>query len=380
MASQPVGQVLNPDDEDNVVSESSLSVHEEADRSHQVATAKKFPRSITKFRNDLKALAMADQAVAMEMMYSIPRAGKQLVGPSIRFAEAAISCWGNARAGVEVVDVDTREGNVTAEGRFYDCEANVGFAIRVRRRNVTSKKDADSYQVTGSAAASIALRNAILRGVPKALWNDIFELAKQTAAGEAASMEKIRTELIKLFLAVGVTEARLCEALDILGPADMGPEEILAMKAWNKQLRAKESTIEDIFGFPEDAEIDWLMNALKWNETQKRLSKANFKAKSEQLAYLRGEASKAGIVYSSAKSAQPTQTTAKEADTKPSTPSPAATAEPTTTAETKEQPAPIAETVKETSSAAGKTGTTAAGSTSQGNNASTTGKSATPDW
>jgi len=298
MATQ--GQVIPPNTDEEVVSESSLSVHEEADRSHQVATAKKFPRSITAFRNELKAIAIASQPVAMEMMYSLPRAGKQLVGPSIRFAEALVSCWGNARVGVEVVDVDRRDGVVVAEGRFYDCEKNVGFAIRTRRRNVMTKKDDDSYQVTGNAASSIALRNAILRGVPKALWNDIFELAKQTAAGDAASLETIRVEMIKLFTALGVTENRLFAALGIPGIADMGPDEIVAMKAWRKQLQSKDSTIEEIFGYPEDVEIEWLMDAMEWPEAKKRSSKQNFtKDKTGHLTYLRMEASKSGITYSS---------------------------------------------------------------------------------
>lgn len=306
MASQPQGQVISPDeDEEVVINESSLSVHEEADRSHQVATAKKYPRSITEFRKNMLAIAMASQPVAMEMMYSLPRAGKQLIGPSVRFAEALITCWGNSRCGVEVVDVDTKDGVVVAEGRFYDCENNVGFAIRTRRRNVMTKKDADSYQVTGNAASSIALRNAILRGVPKALWADIFEKAKATASGGAASIDKIREELTKFFAALGITEARLLAALQIPGMPDMGPDEIVAMQAWRKQLQAKETTLEDIFGHPEDVEIEWLMSALGWTETAKRMSKQGFSSKSEHLAHVRGEAAKANIVYSSAKGAQP---------------------------------------------------------------------------
>lgn len=363
MAAQPQGQVLEPgiDEEEEITSGGTLSAIEEADRSHQVATAKRFPRSITKFRNELIEIAKANQPVAMEMMYSLPRAGKQLVGPSVRFAEAVISCWGNSRAGVEVVDVDRINGIVTAEGRFYDCEKNVGLAIRVRRRVVAKRIDADAIQVTGAAASSIALRGAILRGVPKALWNDVFEMAKSTAAGDAMSMDRIRAEMLKLFTALGVTEARVLDALGIAGVPDIGADEVVAMKAWHKQLTSKESTIEDIFGYPEDEEIDWLMNALGWNETVKRTSKANFaKDKTGHLAYVRGEAQKAGITYSSAKAAQ-TQTsqasTPKQAETKPSE-------EDTTTAQ--------------------KTGTTAEASTSAtaqaGEAKKATAKKVDPGW
>lgn len=342
------GTVMPPEqDEDELVAgESSLSIHEEADRSHQVSTAKKFPRSITKFRNDLTAIAMASQPVAMEMMYSLPRAGKQLIGPSVRFAEALVVCWGNARVGVEVVDVDTHEQVVVAEGRFYDCENNVGFAIRTRRRNVMTKKDADSYQVTGASASSIALRNAILRGVPKALWADIFEKAKATASGGAASIATIREELTKFFAALGVTQVKLHATLGIEGAADMGPDEIVAMSAWRKQLQAKESTIEDIFGSPDDDEIEWLTKVLGWTETQKRMSKSNFAhSKAEHLAYVRAEAAKANIVYSSAKAAQPQP----KAQTGPQEVKPAATPDPTPAAT-----APATATSTETAPAAGQ--------------------------
>lgn len=306
MATQPQGQVLPPEDDEEVVaSESSLSIHEEADRSHQVSTARKYPRSITKFRKDMIAIAIASQPIAMEMMYSLPRAGKQLIGPSIRFAEALVTCWGNARVGVEVVEVDRKDAVVVAEGRFYDCEQNVGFAIRTRRRNVMTKKDDDSYQVTGNAASSIALRNAILRGIPKALWADIFEMAKATAAGGAASMVQIKEELTKFFTALGITEARLLATLDIPGLPDMGPDEIVAMKAWRKQLQQKETTLEDIFGSPDDDEIEWLTSALGWTETAKRMSKQGFSSRTEHLAHVRAEAAKANIVYSSAKAVQP---------------------------------------------------------------------------
>src|ERR1700744_5926652 len=160
------GQVMPPGlaEEEIVVAGGSLSAIEEADRTSMVATAKKFPRSITQFTKELTEIAQMNQAVAKEMMYSVPRAGKQLIGPSVRFAEALITCWGNARAGVEVVDID--KDAITAEGRFYDCEKNVGIAVRVRRR-ITDKNgnrfNADMISVTGAAASSIALRGAILR-------------------------------------------------------------------------------------------------------------------------------------------------------------------------------------------------------------------------
>jgi hypothetical protein len=371
MATQPVGEVIDPrDDEEEIVSGGSLSAIEEADRSHQVATAKKFPRSITRFRQELTEIARASQPVAMEMMYSLPRAGNQLVGPSIRFAEAVLSCWGNSRAGVEVVEVNTDDAFVVAEGRFYDCEKNVGIAIRTRRRNVTKKKDGDSYQVTGAAASSLALRNAILRGVPKALWADIFEQAKMTAAGTAESIAKTRSEMLKLFTALGITEARIYAALGVAGQADLGTEEIVAMKAWHRQLINKESKIEDIFGNREDTEIDEFMDALNWNETTRRMARKNFAGRpAELLEHVRAEAARAGIQVVAKAQASPNEP--KEADTaKGDGASPAAE---TTSAKTAEDKS--SQTSTPQSASVASSGTTGAASTSRASNAS-----AKPKW
>lgn len=297
MATQPHGQVIPPgtDDDEEILSGGSLSQLEEADRSHQVATAQKFPRRMQKFVDDLTELACLSQETAQAMIYSLPRAGKQLVGPSIRFAEAAVSCWRNVRAGVEVIDVDRREGVVTAEGRFYDCETNVGLAVRVRRRIVAKKIDGDSIQITGAAASSIALRGAILRGVPQALWLPVFEKAKATAAGENKSVDEVRGRLIAVFTTLGITEARVFKALGVPGSADIGKDEILAMQAWHRQLKAKDSTIEDIFGSPARDEVEDLMAALQWNEAKRKLSDSSFKGNlTGQLEYLRAEVAKMG--------------------------------------------------------------------------------------
>jgi hypothetical protein len=297
MASQPItGQVVGNDEEEVIVTGGTLSAIEEADRSSMVATAKKFPRSLSQFTKDLAEIAQMSQPVAMEMMYSVPRAGKQLIGPSVRFAEALISCWGNSRVGVEVVDVDHEA--ITAEGRFYDCEKNVGIAVRVRRR-ITDKDgrrfNADMIGVTGAAASSIALRGAILRGVPKALWADKFEMAKQTAAGSIKSVSEVKQRLLDYFAAVGVTEVEVFNVLGVQGKEDIGAEEIVAMNSWQKQLKAGESTREEIFGSPEATEIERLMTELKWNETKKRTSREAFKGKvAEHLEYLRTQAAKIG--------------------------------------------------------------------------------------
>ena len=63
--------------------------------------------------------------------------------------------------------------------------------------------------VTGNAI-SIALRNAILKGVPKACWTDMCEeAARQTVMGDFKTLGNRRAAAVELFLAFGVTKEML---------------------------------------------------------------------------------------------------------------------------------------------------------------------------
>ncbi|MFC6520097.1 hypothetical protein ACFQAT_10285 [Undibacterium arcticum] len=86
----------------------------------QVATAHKFPRSIKKFRDETMQMVTLTEKIAGECIYSLPRGGKTIEGPSARFAEVIASAWGNSRAGARVVS-DQGEF-VTAQGVFHDLE------------------------------------------------------------------------------------------------------------------------------------------------------------------------------------------------------------------------------------------------------------------
>ena len=50
-------------------------------------------RNLSKFQNQLMSYATHSQPVALSMFYTLPRAGKQIVGPSVRFAEIVAPCW-----------------------------------------------------------------------------------------------------------------------------------------------------------------------------------------------------------------------------------------------------------------------------------------------
>lgn len=322
------GTVMPPDVEQEGVqvplTPGALSAIEEGDRRSMVATAKENPRSIQHFRKELLELVTLDEKIAQEMSYSLPRGDKQLIGPSIRFAEAVVYCFRNLRAGVQVIDEGDK--TLTAEGRIYDAERNTGIAIRVDR-NITGKRgrfNQDMIAVTGAAASAIAYRNAVLKYVPKGAWIDIWEQAKQTAVGKGETMGKKRMDAVAYFGQLGITEVMVLNTLGVRGVEDIQTDELVALKAWAREIKAGSKSIEDIFGSPLDEEIERTMKALGWNETQKRLSRTNFAGNREgHLAYVKGEAAKANITVEGIHTVPKTETKAppapKEADTTAST-------------------------------------------------------------
>lgn len=154
-----------------VAEEGMVALLNRSEIEQQIATARRFPRSIKRFRDESMQMVTLSESVAEQCIYALPRDGKTIEGPSARFAEVIASAWGNCRAGARVVD-DKGEF-VVSQGVFHDLERNVAITYEVQRR-ITNKKgqrfSADMIGVTANAACSIALRNAILKGVPKAFW------------------------------------------------------------------------------------------------------------------------------------------------------------------------------------------------------------------
>ena len=133
----------------------------------QVATAHKYPRSVKRFRDETLAMVTLNENVAQECIYSLPRDGKNIEGPSARFAEVVASAWGNSRAGARVVS-DVGDF-VTAQGVFHALERNVAITYEVQRRIVRQVAEAEKYDAIFQEAVYINPRLDITDKVIKAL-------------------------------------------------------------------------------------------------------------------------------------------------------------------------------------------------------------------
>lgn len=169
-------------------------IHAKAEFDVQIATAKMYPR---KEHDEFiaKAIKMVcfDQDTAESCGYSIPArkgSNEKIEGPSIRLAEIAASMWGNLHAATRVIGNDGKF--ITAQAVCWDLENNVKMGAEVKRSIMTSAKEGrtaktystDMQVVTGNAACSIALRNAIIKTIPRAFINRIYNAAMDFATGD----------------------------------------------------------------------------------------------------------------------------------------------------------------------------------------------------
>jgi hypothetical protein len=214
----------------------------------KIATAHKFPRSIKRFRDEALQMVTLSETVAEQCIYALPRDGKTIEGPSARFAEVVASAWGNCRAGARVVD-DSGEF-VTAQGVFHDLERNVAITYEVQRR-ITNKRgqrySADMIGVTANAACSIALRNAILKGVPKAFWEDMYSEARRVIMGDVKTLANRRANAIAAFQKFGVSAEQITAKLGVQGVEDITLEHLVTLKGLLTAIRDGDTTPEDAF-------------------------------------------------------------------------------------------------------------------------------------
>lgn len=234
-----------------LVPSSSMAVQlQKAEIDQLVSTARAFPRSLKHVQTRIMSMATLDEESAEECIYALPRGGKPIRGPSIRFAEILKQSYGNCQSAARVVHVDRVEMYVEAEGVFIDLETNSKSTARVRRR-ISDKRgkvfNDDMIIVTGNAACSIAMRNAILAGVPKPLWRRAYEQVQATITGDVTTLSENREKAFKALAAFGVKPEQVFHALGVEGVEDITVDHIATLRGMYSALKNGEATVEEMF-------------------------------------------------------------------------------------------------------------------------------------
>lgn len=214
----------------------------------QVATAKRWPRVLSKFKEKALSLATLDRETATSCYYKLRRAGKAIEGPSIRLAEICTTAWGNLRAGARVISID--EKHVTSQGVFHDLEHNVQVSMEVKRR-ITDKEGRrfsdDMIVVTSNAANAIAFRNACFKGIPYSYIHDIYIKVKAVARGDVKELGTRRTEALAKFAEIGVNEKRVLTFLRRPKTTDIDLSDLEDLFGIYTAIQDRETTVEEQF-------------------------------------------------------------------------------------------------------------------------------------
>jgi hypothetical protein len=235
-------------DEDGVVVASGPANMTRGDVESQLDAAHKYPRSIKRVLAEATSIATLTEDIAARCIYTVPRGGKSLVGPSVRLAEIMMSAWGNMQVGARVVDATDTE--VIAQGVAWDMEKNIRIVVEQRRSIVGrsgQRFNDDMIAVTGSAAASIALRNAIFRVIPRAYVEKVYESARDVSVGKATTIADKRTKLFTRFAQLGVTADRVLARVGKPSIDDVDLTDIEVLVGLGTAIKDGSTTIEEAF-------------------------------------------------------------------------------------------------------------------------------------
>lgn len=170
----------------------------------QIVMAKQFPRNV--FLAEQRILdACKRPSLAETAIYSYPRGGTRVEGPSIRLAEVIAQNWGNISFGIK--ELEQRPGESVAMAYAWDLETNVRqekvFTVpHMRKAKGQIKKlddPRDIYELVANNGAR-RLRACILGIIPGDIVEKAVEACNETLKGNNAKPIKERiAESLKIF-------------------------------------------------------------------------------------------------------------------------------------------------------------------------------------
>jgi hypothetical protein len=241
----------------DLVPASMVAAMERAAVDNQVATAKAYPRSLSKFRQIATQMVSLDPDTAESCIYVRP-VGKKLVngkweqefaeGPSIRAAEIVAASYTNLRC--KVVVIEQTERYVRVEAQAWDMENNV--AASIQRVETTVKKDGNPYSesqrnLVALAAMAKAWRDAIFKVVPRALFKPVMDTAKSVANGNVKTIAERRTRASAWVSTLKIDVVRVFAALGVKGWDDTTEENLQTLTGLKTSIKEGDVTIDEAF-------------------------------------------------------------------------------------------------------------------------------------
>jgi hypothetical protein len=233
-----------------VVEQNGLAIREEqtaelqisgaqANAQHEIQSAiiiaQRFKRNEdSAFQKLMKSASRA--SFSEDALYSFPRGGSTVSGPSVNMAREAARIWGNIRYGMEVLRDDEESRLIRAFA--WDVETNTkvsaddDFSKLIQRKDKAtgttkwiSPDERDLRELTNRRGA-ILVRNCILQLLPKDLIEEAMEKVRETLrSGAQADPDASRKNMIVKFGELNITpemlELKLGHAIGLCTPDEV---------------------------------------------------------------------------------------------------------------------------------------------------------------
>jgi len=219
----------------------------------QIATAKKYPRSMAKFYERATAMVTFDAETAASCLYRRP-VGKEngkvtyAEGESVRLAEIVAASFGNIRVAGRITEMEPR--HVKAQGVAFDLETNTAYTAEVVESTVNKYGQPFSERmrvVVSKSAQSKAIRDAIFRVIPKSLCKSLVIKAKEVAKGDAKTFEARRKAVVEWIKTLKIDAKRVWDAIGIKGEADIDVSVLLLLAGLKTAIEEGDCTIDEAF-------------------------------------------------------------------------------------------------------------------------------------
>jgi hypothetical protein len=229
-------------------------IYEQQDRAMidtQIATAKKYPRNITRSTSNAIAIVTMDMETAKVCTYSVPRGGKSITGPSVHLAKILLQQWGNLRVEAKVVETGDRQ--LTSEAVCFDLETNIAVKVQVKRSIMTKngRMNDDMITVTGNAANSIALRNAVYNVIPRGVVDKVYDSAKKMITGDLSSETKLIAKRKQVVDALkdtyNITEEEVLKSVGKAAQSQLTTDDIITLIGIGTAIKDGDTTVDFAF-------------------------------------------------------------------------------------------------------------------------------------
>ena len=218
----------------------------------QVATAKKYPRNLTRVRMNSIAIATMNKETAEACRYAKPVGGKNVVGPSVHLARIVCQQYGNIRVQQRIKQITDK--SIIAEAVAFDMETNYAVCVEARRSIIDKNGNRYSESVletNAMAILAIAERNAILKVVPKSIVDSVYDEAFKCANGDLSDNAKLLQARDKAFeyfkTEYGATEEEVLSCVGVKTREAIKAEHIADLRGYMQALKDKEITAAELF-------------------------------------------------------------------------------------------------------------------------------------